>query len=127
MQQPARLFPQAHEAAGACLVNEIHQNTTRFTMLHTQESNRILIIDRLQKKLQAAQEAVYMHEIADEVCALIRPLCAEGVALRNHVPSKLPPVQVGLHAVIVSLSSEVFHTTTNTTNLAQAATRLLCW
>ena len=34
-----------------------------------------------------------MYEVVDEVCALIRPLVRDGVALHNCVPSEVPPVQ----------------------------------
>jgi signal transduction histidine kinase len=34
-----------------------------------------------------------VYEVVDEVCALIRPLVRDGVALHNCVPSEVPPVQ----------------------------------
>lgn len=42
---------------------------------------------------QTVHEAVYMYELVEEVCTLIRPLVREDVSLENCVPSELPPAE----------------------------------
>lgn len=37
---------------------------------------------------------MYIHDLAEEVCTLVRPLVQDGVELVNRVPPDLPPAAV---------------------------------